>query len=298
MATNRLPYFFTSVLVMFLWSLCYPLIAFGLSHVPPLQFAFQRALLSGILLLGIGALSQRPNIKGGRNWVYIVIIGLTSTSMGFWGMFFAGGILPPGLATLMTNTQPLIAAVLAWFVLSEHLGYRSIAGLVIGLAGTFLISVESSTAQNAVRLPGVLFVLTAALGVAIGNVLMKVLGRSVDVVMAMGWQLVIGAIPLGVLSFLTESSVVDVPDFRYLVVLSVLGIFGTALPFILWFQLLQRVALVKINPYNFLTPVFGLLLGRLFFDESLSALQWIGAVIVVIGIQFVSTDSRAALNSN
>jgi hypothetical protein len=38
--------------------------------------------------------------------------------MGFSGMFLAGGLVSPGLATVLANIQPLIATVLGYFVLN------------------------------------------------------------------------------------------------------------------------------------------------------------------------------------
>ena len=39
-------------------------------------------------------------------------------------MFLTGGVVSPGLATVLANAQPLIAASLVYFVLRERLGPR------------------------------------------------------------------------------------------------------------------------------------------------------------------------------
>lgn len=132
-----------AISVMFLWALCFPLISLGLDYAPPLLFAFLRALIAGLSLLLIAKLSGRPAIKGKRNWSAVVVIGFTATSIGFWGMFYAGGILAPGIATVLTNTQPFIALVLGWFVLKETLNSSSLLGFSLGFFGVILISADS-----------------------------------------------------------------------------------------------------------------------------------------------------------
>ncbi|MFX9193210.1 EamA family transporter, partial [Acinetobacter baumannii] len=76
---------------------------------------------------------------------------------------------------------------------------------------------------------GYLFI--AAAGEAVGNVAMKRLPGEIDAMLAMGWQLVLGAVPLALGAVWTEdfSSVTRSP--KFLGVLLVLSVFGTALPF-------------------------------------------------------------------
>src|SRR5690554_7853030 len=54
---------------------------------------------------------------------------------GFGGMFLGAGKLTSGIATVLANVQPLIAAVLAYWYLKEVLSRRMLAGLLIGFVG-------------------------------------------------------------------------------------------------------------------------------------------------------------------
>ncbi len=73
-----------------------------------------------------------------------------------------------------------------------------------------------------------------------------------------------------------------------------LAVIGTALPFVLWFELLRRAPLTQLNGFSFLTPVFGLLIGALWFDERTSRLQIGGIALCLIGIYLLSRPPRAA----
>jgi drug/metabolite transporter (DMT)-like permease len=50
---------------------------------------------------------------------------------------------------------------------------------------------------------------------------------------------------------------------------------------------LARAPLSKLNPFTFLTPVFGLLIGALFFDETFSLVEIVGIAVTVMGLMVI-----------
>ena len=112
-ALGRSRYVATLVFVAFLNALCYPLITIGLGDAPHLSFAVLRALAAGVALALMALVLRRPMPRGWRTWLGLCAIGLGTTSLGFVGMFHAAEFLAPGLATVIANAQPLIAAILA-----------------------------------------------------------------------------------------------------------------------------------------------------------------------------------------
>jgi drug/metabolite transporter (DMT)-like permease len=278
-----------AIAVMLLWSLCFPLINVGLSSSPPLFFVAIRALLAGMVLLLFAIALQRPIPRDPSVWIAIVIVGLTATTLGFFGMVFGGGLISPGIATVISNTQPLIAAVLAYFWLNESLTLRQKTGLVIGFFGILLISFGGNAAHStATHTIGIIYILMGAVGIALSNVTLKWLAGRGDVWMLMGFQLVIGSIPLFVLSYIFESSQNVDWNFQFILVLLTLALLGTAVATVLWFTLLNHVELSRVNVFTFLTPVFGLLIGLLFFDESLGKLKILGTTFGIFSVYLVS----------
>lgn len=289
---------FVAITVMFLWALCYPFISIGLEYSPPLLFAFFRAILAGFALLLLARLLRRPPITGNDNWIAVVVIALTATTVGFWGMFYAGGLLSPGLATVLTNTQPLIAAAIAWYVLNERLNRKSIVGLFLGFSGIIIIGLGSMNVHNGELIHGIGYVLFASTGIAVSNIFLKRIAAQVDSLYAMGWQLFLGSFPLAIMSLYLEdfSEFQLIPDL--IISLLVLSLFGTSLAFVLWFWLLARVPLYQANAYSFLTPILGMLIGILFYSEVLTLSQILGAVAVIAGIWVVNSTRSRELESS
>jgi drug/metabolite transporter (DMT)-like permease len=126
--------------------------------------------------------------------------------------------------------------------------------------------------------------------VSVGNVAIKRLTGQVDPIMTMGCQLLIGTVPLALLSMLTEDVFSLTWSTEFVLVLVTLAVLGSALAFWLWFEALERVSLNQANAFTFLVPIFGLMFGAAFFGERLEAVQIGGVVLVLTGIFLVQRN--------
>lgn len=273
------------VLVMLLWAFCFPLISVALSLSPPLFLAGLRALVGGGALLLVALVVGSPRPKGRKSWGLLAGIGLTSTAVGFLGMFLAAEFIAPGYGTVAAASQPLMAAALASMFLGEQLGRRERIALALGFIGVLIIALPKLLPGSSPGATlGTIYVLIAALGVAVGNTLMKALSERVAPLAAMGWQLIIGGAPLLAIALASEQLPSDLSAPRFLWTLAALGIAGTALPFWLWFSILRTTALSHANAFSFLTPVFGLGIAIVLLGERPSAPELIGVALILMGM--------------
>ncbi|MGE0333935.1 MAG: DMT family transporter [Gammaproteobacteria bacterium] len=279
--------------VMVLWASCFPLITTGLDLAPHLAFAAMRAALAGLCLIAIGALFGRPAPQGVRSWTLVALTGFGATSLGFLGMFHAAEFVSPGLATVIANAQPLLAAILAHVFLRERLTVLGRTGLAAGFAGIGAIAWPGlADGDIGGYTLGIAYVVLAATGVSIGNIAIKRLTGHVDAVMAMGFQLLIGAAPLAFLSMLTEDVASLTWSADFALVLVVLAVFGSSLAFWLWFAALEKIELNRANAFTFLVPIFGLAIGAALFDERLAWIQAVGVALVLAGIFLVQRGAQ------
>jgi len=288
------------VIVMFLWAICFPLIVTGLPLMPHLFFATLRAVIAGTVLLGIALYLKRPMPGSWTTWWQITFIGIGATTFGFIGMFHAAEFVNPGLATVIANTQPLLAALLGHFILGERLTLKRQSGLILGFAGILIITIpQLINGKTESYLLGIGYIFLAALGITFSNVMIKKLPKKVDALVAMGWQLVLGAIPLGVLSLLTEDLTAATWSVKFVFNLLGLALFGTALAYWMWCRILREVLLVRANAFNFLVPLFGLTMGAVFYNEVITVTIIIGAIISVLGVWITARTEGASrpLNS-
>lgn len=111
--------------------------------------------------------------------------------------------------------------------------------------------------------------------------------------MVVGWQLLIGSLPLLVAGHITEGGVSSVYWGRDLLfALLTLGLLGTALASLLWFVLPRRAALGRLTTYSFLTPVFGMVLGLTLFGERLGGVEMLGIGVALFGVWQVTRSGH------
>ncbi len=285
-------------LVMLLWAACFPLITAGIEFAPHLTFAALRAVLAGLTLTILAVALRRPLPREPRIWAMVAIVGLGATTLGFLGMFHAAEFVSPGIATVIANTQPLLAAVLAGVVLNERLTARGKAGLLLGFVGILVITspqLFSGGQENYII--GVAYIILAALGITVSNVLIKRIAGNIDALMAMGLQMLIGSLPLAAGAWAMEDPTAIRWSLTFVGALLGLSLFGTALVYWLWFSVLENVPLNRANAFSFLIPIFGLTMGTLFYGETVGWPQLVGIALTIQGVALVTrggTRSEAA----
>ncbi|MEQ8356292.1 MAG: DMT family transporter [Kiloniellaceae bacterium] len=287
------------VLVMFLWAVCFPLITIGIEFAPHITFAAIRALISGGALLAMALLLGRKLPRSRKDWLALTVIGVGATTLAFFGMFHAAEFVSPGIATVIANTQPLLAALLAHWFLGERLGIHGRLGLALGFAGIVLIAVPqiSEGGGEAFRI-GVTYIVISAIGISASNVVIKGIATKIDPLMAMGWQLVIGSIPLALIAFVTEDPSAIRWTGAFLGSLIALSLAGTAVAYWVWCTVLQSVALSRANAFAFLVPLFGLGMGAAFYGERLTALALAGIAVTLLGIFLVTKSGIRSTADN
>lgn len=273
------------ILVALLWAICFPFITLGLPDAPPLLFAALRAFLAGGFLVVVAILKLGGNASpfNLRNPVRLGFIGVSYTAMGFGGMFLGAGHLSPGLATVLAGTQPLIAAAIAASWLGETLKIKGVAGIFLGFSGVALLSMTGFGGNTEGHLWGITWVLLAATGTAVGNILLKrEAGGSIAAPMAI--QLLIGGAILLLASAMAGERWDIFWTVRFTGSLLILSALATAAMIFIWFRLLARAPLGRLNVFSFLTPVFGLMIGFLFFEERLQPVQILGILVTLCGV--------------
>ncbi len=290
------------ITVCLLWSLCYPFISIALRESPPLYLAFMRSVLAGMTLFLFSVKTEGSMFpRGWRIWRSIIIIGLGYTSLGFSGMFLAGSLVSPGLATVVANSQPIIAVGLAYLSSVERVTPGQLTVMITGLLGISVIVLPSlHHSQTNITPGGIGSVLLGAFGVALGNVWLKKVASRTNILRLSAWQLIVGSVPLGIAGLILENTNEISWGTPLVVSLGVLAIPGTAIATYLWFNLLKVEKLHNMNAYTFLTPLFALAIGALFLDERLDNNELVGTAVIVGSLVFmniIGSKSKQAPNA-
>lgn len=281
------------IVLTVLYAVCFVGIKAGLAFAPPLLFAGLRTLVGGIPLLGIAAILRQPWLPARQSWRGIIALALTATTLTFGAMFLSPGRVGAGIASVMGNMQPLFTVILAATFLNERITPTKLATLLFGLAGVALISFQATIGTTCSATSGIGLALSASAGAAIGNVIYKRIALQENLLVITAWQLILGSLPLFVLSMLAErGKPVEIWNLEFLGLLSFLAFAGTSFLNAAWYWLVKREDVGQLSTYFFLVPVFGLVVSALIFVEKITLLEMIGSGLVVAGVGLVSWGSQ------
>eukprot|EP01025_Chloroclados_australasicus_P044309 TRINITY_DN4794_c0_g1_i3.p1 TRINITY_DN4794_c0_g1~~TRINITY_DN4794_c0_g1_i3.p1 ORF type:complete len:463 (-),score=46.27 TRINITY_DN4794_c0_g1_i3:451-1659(-) len=277
-------------------------------HTTPLFVACVRLIPSGILLVWWAAQSGRKWPSGFMAWMSLILFGIVDGT-GFQG-FLAEGLqrTTAGLGSVVIDSQPISVAILAALFLGENITAKGIAGLVLGVVGLLMIEVPPSVLATLDFRPessslwqsGEFLMLLAAQSMALGTVMVPWVTRYNDPVMATGWHMILGGLPLLAISLSAESS--ELFDRLQLftpsdmVALTYSSLFGGAAGYGVFFYNASKGNLTKLSSLTFLTPIFAVVTGYLFLEEGLTPLQLLGATIILAGVFMVNTQSNKQEN--
>ena len=102
------------------WGACFVAIRWGLRDAPTLWFAALRALLAGGVLLGVAHAQNRPQ-PAANAWAQITALAAFNVTIAFAAMFAAG---TAGTAAVLSNAQPLLILLPAWWLFAERPRHR------------------------------------------------------------------------------------------------------------------------------------------------------------------------------
>ena len=274
-----------ALLVVVVWGLNFVVIKLGLHNIPPLMLAGLRFMLVAFPAIFFVA---RPKIP----FKLLLGYGLTISFGQFAFLFCAIKFgMPAGLASLVLQAQAFFTIILGAFVFGERLQGKQLAGITLAVFGV-LVLIEASLNGQDVALLGFMLTLAAGLSWACGNIFNKLIMQHAarpQVMSLVVWSALIPVIPFLAASFILDGpdvmlrSLVDI-DLTTILSLIYLAFVATIVGYGIWGSLLGRYETWRVAPLSLLVPVVGLASVALLLDETLSAMQLLGAVLIMAGL--------------
>ncbi|MFT0532104.1 EamA family transporter [Castellaniella hirudinis] len=269
-----------ALIVIVVWGANFVVIKFGVDEVPPMLLGALRFIFVAFPAV---LFVPRPAVP----WRYVVGYGATICLGQFVFLFLAIYLgMPAGLASLVLQAQAFFTVAIAALVLHEAIRLHHVLG--IGLAIVGLVMLDAGADSAMVPLLGFVLTLVAAFSWACGNIVLKCAGP-VRMLSMVVWGALLPPIP-----FLLLSAAFEGPDrmldsllhlsWRAVAVVAYLSGVATLVGYVLWGRLLSRHPVARVAPLSLLIPVVGLLCADWVLDEKLGLWQWMGGVVVLIGL--------------
>ncbi|MGK7953457.1 MAG: DMT family transporter [Xenococcaceae cyanobacterium] len=308
---NKTSFSWISILLIapfFLWGTAMVAMKGVIPETTPLFMAGIRLVPAGFLVLIVAAITKRPQPKTAKAWLWILLFAIIDGAM-FQG-FLGEGLVrtSAGLGSVMIDSQPLAVAVMSKFLFKEVIGWWGWLGLIIGIGGISLIGIPDHWIYSVVQgNPGLInidwhnlasngewLMLLASLSMAVGTVMIPFISRHVDPVVATGWHMILGGLPLFGLSWWYETEQWANLNWQHWLSLGYATVFGSAIAYGLFFYLASKGNLTSLSALTFLTPVFALFFGSIILEEILSPLQSVGVCLTLVSIYLINQREKIA----
>lgn len=288
---SDLPVYLKLAMVTMIWGGTFVAGRILADALTPLFAASLRFLLASIALLLFLAMARiplvRPSIKQ----------GLQLATLGFFGIFFYNLCFFYGLqhinasrASLIVALNPAVIGLASWCLFKERLGRLKVAGIVlcIGGAGLVIVSRDPSLLQNAPQSwIGDLLIFGCVLGWGIYSLFSKGLNESLGPLQTVTWSILLGTLMLWLACVAVGEVHVEALrglEPRQWLSLLYLGVLGSALAYIAWYDGIRRIGATRSGVFIALNPLTAVLLGALLLDERFTALMCLGGGLILTGI--------------
>lgn len=266
-----------------------------LARVAPTVSAFYRMLFGGVLLLGWVVLSGRwRRITAADVLLALLPAAGFATDLIFWhrSILWVG----PGVATLLTNFQVFLLAVVGWIAYRERLGRAFLPGMLLALAGLWLLVGAHWSVFDARHRLGVWFGLASCLAYAVYLLSFRraLSGRTaLSAAQFLGLMSLLCAGLLGAWCVAEDDSLALV-TLRSWSALLALGFFGQVAAWLLMVRAMPRLPASLVGLLLLLQPALAFVLDVLLFDRATAAADWIGLVLALAGILLGTLRPRRA----
>jgi len=253
---------------------------FGTSHIAPIQLLAYVTLISSLMFTVITFKNKQFNQllnKRVAGWLLLYTLSLAVIPYGI--IFYATQFTSAINTALLTQSEAIFAAILAWLILKEKIQFKKAMGIFLILFANIVVLYDGNLALNMADIA--MFI--APLSFVFGNMIAKKLQAE-----GIGWspillfRTVIGGIILLIAAHFMEG--LQIPSSNLWLYLIFFSFFVQGLAKICWQIALHRMDVSKATAIGMTYPVISVAIAYFWLQEVPSAYQWLGVVFTAIGI--------------
>ncbi|MAZ03535.1 MAG: EamA family transporter [Sneathiella sp.] len=276
---------------VFLWSTGFIGAKLGLPYIEPLNFLAIRFGIGFLLMVPVVLFTRTHWPARGQDYFHISVGGLLMHGgyLGFVFLSISYGT-PAGISALIVGIQPLIVAALAGFLLKEDVSLQKWIGLLLGLAGVFLV-VFNKLALGEGTYFAMSFSFIALFCIAAGTLYQKRFCSNMNIKSGNMIQFAVAGVYFFITSQIFETGRIVWSGeliFALLWLVFVLSLGAMTLLYLL----LRSGAAANVSSLFYLTPPCTAVVAYFLFDEQLGFLSLIGMAVAAVGVALVNYQRK------
>jgi len=272
------------LLLAALWGASFLFMRLGAAEFGPPTLSALRVGLATLVLLPLLFWHGQAAVLR-RHWRVIAVVGVVNSALPFVLFSIAALAINAGLSSIFNATAPLWGALIAWLWLGDRLTHVRVVGLALGFAGVLWLAWDTASFKPGEHGVSAAAAIAACLGATLcygfaANYTKRNLSGVASLVVATGSQL--AATLVLALPALWWWPVV-MPSSTAWASVTGLALLCTALAYLLYFRLIDRLGAARAITVTFLLPVFGTAWGAIFLGERLTPAMLLGCAVILLG---------------
>jgi drug/metabolite transporter (DMT)-like permease len=260
---------------------------YSVQYFSPSSAAGWRFGIAAVVMLLILSIQKRINrdvVKA--NWKFYILLGIIGI-FGFNAFFFIGmKYTSPLNGALIMGTNPLVTAILAYFILRNPITKRQVLGMIFALIGVILV-----LTQGSLEIIKTLSISKGDLLILLGNIswaLYGVLGRKYikgsSSMETTTYTMIIGALCLVLMSTYSSNPqpLSKVTIFAWGAILF-MAIFTSVLGYLWWNKGMEEIGASNTALFFNLVPVVTMIISMI-TGVPITIPQILGTILVILGV--------------
>jgi drug/metabolite transporter (DMT)-like permease len=214
---------------------------------------------------------------------------LGATGIFAYSFFFFTGLrmVKASHGALIVALNPVLVMLISSSIGKERISRIKIIGLLLSITGTAIVIARGDLFDLFTMFTwGDAFMLGCPISWALYTYFAKDALKFATPLQASTWAIVIGLAML--LFFVPFETYPTKVDWTIWLAIVYLGICGSVLGFVWYYEGIKEIGPVKTSVFNNLIPIFAVMFSVVLLDETIHAYMWYGSALVISGVYIIN----------
>ena len=276
------------ILLAAIWGSAFIAIKVSVEQIHPISVASLRLIIGAIVLY---IYFKFKNLKFNLSTEILVIIffiGLIGNFIPFTLISWSEIYIQSNTAGLLLSVAPIFALILSHFLTKDDkFSFLKLTSISIGLLGVLLIigfdPLSKFYLSSSKNLIPKIAIIISALGYVISSILAYNLKNIDSVTLTTAVTISAAIISIPFLIFI-ELSFHSTFSFSNIIPLIYLGVFPTAIAFLIRFHIIAKAGPIFLSYVAYLIPAFAIIWGFIFLKETINFNTFLGVILILLGV--------------
>lgn len=274
-----------------MWGTSYVWIKVAVQTLSTFTLIAARLGIGVALLAAVAAATRLELPRNPRIYGHLLVMAIVNIVIPFTLITWAEQQVNSNLAAIINGAVPLFVVVIAArFLPDEPLTVNRLAGIVVGYVGVVVLVAPGLVSGQATgSLSGELALVGSTLAYAVGAVYARANMRRVPPLVPALFQVAFAFVIVSALALATEQPFAQSWPAETIFAVAWLGLFGSAVAYILMFRLLARIGAGGTSVLAYLLPIVGIVSGFFVRGEAIDITLAVGTALILGGIGLASS---------